>query len=109
MKYHWRFDAKEQRLTAPSGHSVTVHEIAHLLADRRECRHDFHGEWAGWKMRGNALIPPFSGRNGPRLTPENAKQFLAWVDEPARLDAQRREKPATEGRPALYLVRPNRP
>jgi len=105
MKYHWQFDATQQRLVAPSGLSITVHEIAHMIADRRDCRHDFHGEWQGWKMRGNALIPPYSGHNGARLTPENAKRFLEWVNEPARLESQRRMQTANSGRPGLYLVR----
>lgn len=101
MRFNWTFDHAAQILRAPSGYSISVREIAQLLADRRDCKYDFAGDWSGWKMRGNKLIPPHSGKNSPRLTPQNAKLFLAWVNEPSRDYAPRRP-PA--GRPALRLV-----
>jgi hypothetical protein len=105
MPYNWTFDETRQELHSPAGYTVSIREIAQLLADRRDCKHDFHGDWSGWKMRRQFLIPPFSGRNGPKLTPSNARQFLEWIHEPARLDAQRRLQHAAESRPLLYLVR----
>jgi hypothetical protein len=80
----WHFDPSRQILHTPSGRSITVREIAQLLADRRDCRYDFHGEWSGWKMRRQFLIPPHTGPNGPKLRPETAKLFAQWVNEPAR-------------------------
>jgi len=84
MPFRWEFDPVRQALQAPSGLTINVREIAQLLADRRDCRYDFHGEWAGWKMRRQFLIPPHTGQNGPKLRPETAKLFAQWVNEPAR-------------------------
>ncbi|MHA6203497.1 hypothetical protein ACXU4B_03620 [Dyella soli] len=101
MPFNWTFDHHAQRLRAPSGLTITVREIAQMLADVRDCRYNFHGPWAGWKMRGNKLIPPFSGREGPKLTPQNAKLFLAWVNEPEHVYSP---LPARKGPPKLRLV-----
>ncbi len=101
MPYNWKFDERRQELRSPAGTVISVREIAQMIADRRECRHDFHGEWSGWKMRRHFLIPPYSGKNGPKLTPETAQQFLVWVHEPATLDAAERR---TE-RPRPYLMK----
>lgn len=102
MAKPWHFDPARQTLHAPSGLTITVREIAQLLADRRDCRFDFHGEWVGWKMRHQFLIPPHTGRDGPKLTPHNAKLFAQWVNEPAREPYRPRNGAA--GRPALRLV-----
>ncbi len=102
MRFNWTFDERRQELRSPAGTVVSVREVAQMIADRRDCRHDFLGEWSGWKMRRQFLIPPFSGRNGPKLTPANAKLFLNWVNEPTRLDALQR---AQADKPRLYIVR----
>lgn len=101
MPFNWTFDQSAQTLCAPAGRTITVREIAQMLADRRDCRYNFAGDWSGWKMRGNKLIPPHSGKNGPRLTPQNARLFLAWVNEPLHEYGPR--KPPV-GRPRLTLV-----
>ncbi len=93
MSFDWTFDPGSQTLHAPSGLTITGREIAQMLADRRDCRYDFAGDWSGWKMRRHFLIPPFSGRNGPRLTPQNAKLFLRWVDEPTFGALSRLDRP----------------
>jgi len=100
VKFSWKFDPVAQTLHAPSGTKITVREIAQLLADRRDCRHDFHGLWAGWKMRRQFLIPPYAGKHGPKLTPDNARRFAEWVAEPIAADRATRRSP-----PPLYLVR----
>lgn len=97
---HWSFNERRQELRSPGGVVISIQEIAQLLADQRECRHDFAGEWQGWKMRRQFLIPPFTGKNGPKLTPENAKRFAEWVDEPTAKDQARRST-----KPRLYIVR----
>lgn len=104
MTYKWSFDARRQELRSPAGITITVREIAQMIADRQDCRHDFAGEWSGWKMRRQFLIPPFSGRNGPKLTPETTRRFLEWVNEPARLDHESRLQDAPR-KPLLHLVR----
>ena len=68
MNYKWSFDATEQRLTAPSGYSVTVEEIATQLQDKVHGRADLTGQWIGWRIRGGMLIGP----KGQRLS-------LDWV------------------------------
>lgn len=45
MPFNWTFDNHRQELRSPAGTVVSVREIAQMLADRRECRHDFLGEW----------------------------------------------------------------
>lgn len=102
MRFNWTFDDRRQELRSPAGTVISVREIAQMLADRRDCRYDFLGEWSGWKMRRQFLIPPFSGRNGPKLTPANARLFVTWVNEPARLDALSRMQ---TDKPRLHLVR----
>jgi hypothetical protein len=81
-RLNWTWDDERQEFTTPSGQIVTLTSIAQLLADRIECRHDFIGPWSGWKMRGDALIPPGHGPGAPRLKQWSAKQFAAWVSEP---------------------------
>jgi hypothetical protein len=65
MVYNWTFDARRQELRSPAGITITLREIAQRLADRRPCQHDFAGEWSGWKMRRQFLIPPFSAATAP--------------------------------------------
>lgn len=77
----WTFDPSRQELRSPAGFVVSVREIAQLLADRHDCRHNFAGAWAGWKMRGDRLIPPHSGRSGPVLKPDTAPKLAAWIAE----------------------------
>jgi len=101
MQFNWTFDPKAQALRAPSGVTITVREIAQMLADQRDCRYNFTGAWAGWKMRGDKLIPSFSGRAGPKLTPHNARLFLVWVNGGEAASALRRPP---VGRPHLTLV-----
>jgi len=101
MPFNWTFDPTAQSLRAPSGVTITVREIAQMLADHRDYSFNFGGPWVGWKMRGDKLIPPFCGRNGPKLTPQNAKLLLTWVNEPVAAYGPR--KPPA-GRPQLTLV-----
>lgn len=98
---HWTFNAGRQELKSPAGLIISVREIAQMLMDRRENRYDFTGEWSGWKMRRQFLMPPFTGRNGPKLTPENARRFAEWVREPVKSVTES----GTGARPRLYVVK----
>ena len=75
----WTWNDERQEFTTPSGRLVTLTSIAQMLADQRDNRHDFTGPWAGWKMRGDALIPPGHGPGSPRLKPNTTKLFLRWI------------------------------
>jgi hypothetical protein len=55
---NWLYDDENQQFTTPSGSTVTLQEIAHPPQDQIDCRHDFQGPWAGWRMRGDQLILP---------------------------------------------------
>jgi hypothetical protein len=104
MRFNWKFDEQKQVLTAPSGYSVTVREIAEWLQDRVHGRADLTGEWQGWKVRGKSLIPPRGGKNSPVLTPREALEILGRT----KLVALNREieAPIPEPRqPRLYIVR----
>lgn len=97
----WTYDDERQVIRSPAGYTITLREIAQRLQDDLACRYDFAGPWTGWKMRGNRLIPPQSGRSGPVLKPESAPLLIAWANEPARLDAMEH----APKKPRLYLVR----
>lgn len=101
-RLNWIYDNDLQQFTTPTGRVVSLHEIAALLHDQVTCCHDFHGPWAGWKMRGDTLVPPRGSMRGARLKPHNAAAFARWVAG----DDQRSEAssitPAT--RPQLRLV-----
>lgn len=95
----WTYDDDRQELRTPAGHVITLQQIARRLQDDHTNRHDFGGSWSGWKMRGDRLIPPRSGRNGPVLKPNTGPDFARWI-------ADARCQPAANSRkPVLYLVR----
>jgi hypothetical protein len=77
-RLNWLYDDDKQEFLTPSGRRISLHEIAGLLQDRAECCFDFEGPWAGWRMRGAALIPPRSTIHGPHLKPHNLAAFLRW-------------------------------
>jgi|SRR5690349_18490669 len=99
----WTFNAGRQELKSPAGLIISVREIAQMLMDQRENRYDFTSEWSGWKMRRQFLIPPFTGRNGPKLTPENARRFAEWVREPVKSVTENGS--GSGARPQLYVVK----
>jgi hypothetical protein len=74
-RLNWPWDDPEQQFRTPSGQIVTLTSIAQLLADRIDCRHDFAGACFGWKIRGEALIPPGHGPGAPRLKPNTVRLF----------------------------------
>lgn len=63
MLYKWRFSAPKQTLSAPSGLTISVAEIAHWVQDRVHGRADLTGQWAGWKIRGSILTGPSGQRH----------------------------------------------
>jgi hypothetical protein len=77
-RLNWQYDDDKQEFLTPSGRRISLHEIAAMLQDRAECRFDFVGPWAGWRMRGAALIPPRSTIRRPHLKPHNLAAFLRW-------------------------------
>ncbi|HEU4590556.1 MAG TPA: hypothetical protein VFS13_06575 [Steroidobacteraceae bacterium] len=93
-RLNWIWDDAEQQFRTPSGQIVTLNSIAQLFADRIECRHDFAGPWAGWKMRGDALIPPGHGPGAPRLKPNTVRLFLRWIAEATEAGSGQSKRPA---------------
>lgn len=81
QRLNWHWNEQRQEFTTPSGRVISLAEIARLLADHQECRIDFTGPWTGWRMRGDALIPPGTPRGGPRLKPDTAKHLARWIAE----------------------------
>lgn len=84
-RLNWTYDDTEQQFTTPAGRVITLREIATLIQDAAECRHDLSGPWSGWKIRGRTMIPPHASKNTARLTPENLAAFLRWAS-PIRVD-----------------------
>lgn len=80
-RLNWIWNDADQEFKTPSGQVVTLTDIAQMIADRINCRYDFVGPWSGWKMRGDALIPPGHGPGAPRLKPTTSRLFLRWINE----------------------------
>ena len=78
-RLNWHYDDARQQFTTPSGRVISLQEIARLLANQADCRFDFTGPWTGWRMRGDALIPPGTPRSGPRLKPDTGKHLARWI------------------------------
>jgi hypothetical protein len=76
---NWHYDDQSQEFTTPSGRTVTLNEIAALLQNQLECRHDFQGAWTGWRMRGNRLIPPRQSHKNSHMAPHNTGAFIRWL------------------------------
>lgn len=87
MRFNWTFDAHKQSLSAPSGWTITVREIATWLQDRVHHRHDLTGPWKGWRIRGKWLISP----KGQRWAP--VELLLASPDESDSPPQQRNARP----------------
>lgn len=101
-RLNWLYDDDKQQFTTPAGRVVSLHEIAQLLHQHAEGSFDFAGAWAGWRMRGAALIPPRSTIRHPHLKPHNLAAFLRWAEPPSAAD-RRQNTPPAEGR-RLRLV-----
>lgn len=71
MQYRWSFDVEKQLLLAPSGWTISVHEIATDLHERVQGRRDLTGPWSGWKQRGQFI----KGPGGIRVTPSSLQKF----------------------------------
>ncbi|MFK2904962.1 hypothetical protein ISP17_13455 [Dyella ginsengisoli] len=106
----WTWDDEKQEFTTPAGNRISLAEIAGMVQGRAECRHDFEGDWAGWRMRGRQMIPPRATKNGPRMTPENLAAFVRWASPFAACPGLRvasvidlAPRIADELRPALTL------
>lgn len=96
-RLNWIYDDTRQEFTTPTGRVISLHEIARLLYDQIICHHDFAGPWAGWRMRGDRLIPPGHITRKRCINPRQAKAILQHedLDPPA-------PKPRTKVR--LYLA-----
>lgn len=89
-RLNWLYDNDLQQFTTPTGRIVSLHDIAQLLQDQTESRHDFAGAWMGWRMRQNRLIPPGAAFRQSQITPTNLRAFARWLrsleDEQAQLE-----------------------
>ncbi|WP_156171263.1 hypothetical protein [Dyella japonica] len=75
----WHYDNDLQQFITPAGRIVSLHDIAQLLQDQTESRHDFAGAWMGWRMRQNRLIPPGAAFRQSQITPTNLRAFARWL------------------------------
>jgi hypothetical protein len=78
-RLNWIYDNDLQQFTTPSGQVVTLLQIAQLMQDQVNCRHDFVGPWTGWRIRQNRLIPPNKTYRSSQITPENLRAFSRWL------------------------------
>lgn len=78
-RLNWLYDNDLQQFTTPTGRIVSLHDIAQLLQDQTESRHDFAGAWVGWRMRQNRLIPPGAAFRQSQITPTNLRAFARWL------------------------------
>lgn len=77
----WAYDDTRQQFTTPAG-VVTLQELAALRYGIHTSNIDLHGPWAGWRVRGERLMPPYGG--GYALRPDTAKFFTRWVERGER-------------------------
>lgn len=99
-RLNWTYDDDKQQFTTPTGRLITLHEIAGLIQDRAECRVDLEGPWAGWRIRGPALIPPRGSIKGVHLKPHNLAAFLRWAAPPTANDSSPSIAQVAHWRPA---------
>jgi hypothetical protein len=78
-RLNWMYDNDLQQFTTPNGRTVTLHEIAQLLQDQAESRHDLAGPWTGWRIRQNRLIAPGTKFRESDITPTNLRAFARWL------------------------------
>lgn len=113
-RLNWIYDNELQQFTTPSGQVFTLLQIARLLQDQVECRHDFDGPWVGWRIRQNRLIPPGEIFRASQITPSNLKAFARWLKamEPSQREipfpAQYSDQPARKRPPSLRLIKGGR-
>lgn len=98
----WTYDDSRQEIRTPHGRIITLHDVAQMLADHRDCRFDFAGPWTGWRMRGDRLIPPHAGQRGPALKPDTAPLFARWISAAAAPPAVQHTR--SIDRPHLWLA-----
>lgn len=103
-RLNWTYDDENQQFTTPSGRTISLHEIAGLLHDHTECRFDFTGPWAGWRMRGAALIPPGGTPKGTRITATNGAAFARWIASANATEADSAPSMRSADHPALWPV-----
>ena len=92
LKFQWKFSASKQLLTAPSGHSITVREIATWLQDRVHTRYDLTGPWAGWRIRGKVL----KGPRGQSFTPDSLRHVSEEAPTPYPPSTPQVDRPSPE-------------
>ena len=94
----WNYDDQRQEIHAPSGQIITLANIAQRQQDDLACNYDFNGPWSGWRMRGDRLTPPHTGKN-LALKPYTAPLFTRWVN-----DAMRSDQRTEQARPRPILI-----
>jgi len=77
-RLNWRYNEERQEFDTPAG-TLSLLQVAAILADYAQCRIDLAGPWTGWRIRGNRLIPPGGSVRGPNITATNARQFTRWL------------------------------
>lgn len=77
----WTYDDKRQEIHTPSGHAITLHDVAQMLYDQVVCHHDFKGAWSGWRMRGDQLYPPGHKRGAGCIKPTSWPAWRAHLDD----------------------------
>lgn len=102
QRLDWHWNDQRQEFTTPSGRVVSLHEIARLLADQAECRFDFTGPWAGWRMRGAALYPPHTTRGGPCLKPDTGRHLCRWIADASAGTGPRKQLADRQGLRLVY-------
>jgi len=77
-RLNWIYNEERQEFVTPAG-TLSLLQVAAILADYAQCRIDLAGPWTGWRIRGNRLIPPGGSLRGPSITATNARQFTRWL------------------------------
>jgi hypothetical protein len=78
---NWKLDG--EYLILPNGHRLhLLHDIRRWRNDLVDGNVDLPGQWSGWRIRQQFLIPPGSSIHRTRLTARYLKSMLHWDTRP---------------------------
>jgi len=86
----WTYDDETQELRTPHGRVLSIHDIATMLADQRDCRLDLDGKWSGWRLRQQWLIVPGGTMKRGRIA-QHVLRHLTQMSEWEQQDLGRRQ------------------
>ena len=85
---NWHLDA--DALVMPNGHRVPLKDILQWQLDKVDGRHDFTGQWPGWRVRQQWLIAPGGTIRRGRIA-EHVLRHVMQMSEWEQAEMSRRQ------------------